>query len=283
MGTIFWLIWLSVVCLLLFRMFTLRLAGRERTDILFGFGLYRCFQIITDMICLLRIFSVCQNRCLFDMFSTCFIRVFRFHCHALTGDCLFLQIIQGDEYYRIRILKLCFSGHDIDGCNTIDFSFVFHLRIHLRQSFNCFLIQIIFKLQTALQFSTHTGKLFGIQCQKLIFCHVDGDDIKVRFESAAAALHTTCADTTKHLCLISFTDLTQFNTAMQTRSKTLEQLTEVDSLICDIYKQHLGTIQCIGSREKSHIQTKISDIVIADRKCFFLCDQIVLIVFSVTA
>ena len=160
------------------------------------------------MICLLRVLTVCQNGCLFDVFSTALFRILRLHCHTLTGDRLVFQIVQGNEYNGIRILQFCLGRHDIDGGDTIDLTFIFHLGIHLRQTFNCFLILIIFIFQTAFQFSTHTGKLFRIQCEKLILCHIDGNDIKMGLESAAAAFHTTGTDPTEHLCLVSFADLT---------------------------------------------------------------------------
>jgi len=196
----------------------------------------------------------------------------------LVRRALLPQLIHRDELRAFDVLQLRLVGHDVHRGDAVDLAFVFHAGAHLRQPLGQFLVIRILILQAAHQLAALAGQLVDVQSQQLVLRHVDGDDVKVGLEAAAAAFHAAHADAADHLGLVAFADLAQFNAAVQLAAQALQQLAEIHALIGQIDEQHLGAVQRILGAQKMHVEVHVLDFLRAGVKGLLGILKVILVV-----
>ena len=74
---------------------------------------------------------------------------------------------------------------------------------------------------------------------------------------------------------------------MQCRTKFFQQFTEINTLISQIYKKDLGSVQCISCTQQVHVEIEFIDLIAADAESFLFFFQVSfeigMIVFSCSA
>ena len=94
---------------------------------------------------------------------------------------------------------------------------------------------------------------------------------------------TSSADTysTENLCLITYTDLTKFDSGLENRCKILYQLAEIDSSVGGKIKQYFIIVKSILRIDQFHFQTMFTDFLLTDFECVFLFQTILFFSFFV--
>ena len=85
----------------------------------------------------------------------------------------------------------------------------------------------------------------------------------------AAQRTTTDTNTTQNLSLITYTDLTKFDSCLKYRSQILNQLSKVNSSVCGKIKQNLIIIKGIFCINQFHVQLMLPNLFQTNLKGFF--------------
>ena len=94
---------------------------------------------------------------------------------------------------------------------------------------------------------------------------------------------TSSADTysTENLCLITYTDLTKFDSGLENRCKILYQLAEIDSSVGGKIKQYFIIVKSILRIDQFHFQIMFTYLLLADFKRVFFFQTILFFSFFV--
>ena len=87
--------------------------------------------------------------------------------------------------------------------------------------------------------------------------------------AVTAQLSSADTDSSKNLCLITDTDLTQLDSCLKHGRQILHQFTEVNSSVSGKVKQYFIIIKGIFRINQLHLKTMLPDLFKTNLKCFF--------------
>ena len=182
--------------------------------------------------------------------------------HFIFPD-FFLVININDNLHQLakHINALHFSLDPFRSCHRISYS---------RQTFVQILVSLLFILQTAHQPSAHTGNLGGIQRKILFFCHFYGNRNEFRQIRMAAQSSSTDTHSSQNLCLISDTDLPQFNPRLKHCCQIFYQVTEINTSVRSKIKQYFIIIKGVFHIDQLHLQFMCPDLLQTNLVSFLL-------------
>ena len=122
---------------------------------------------------------------------------------------------------------------------------------------SCLHVVVNLVVEATLQFGAQSGELLRVERYVLVACGVGAHADKVLHPCGAAQLTATRSGATDASCLLSCADLFHLNAHVESVGEHLDELSEVDALVCNVVENGFVAVALIFHIADFHLQSQL--------------------------